>query len=206
MDGSPALRTTWAATAERADAVMGPRGPRRRLRRGSASRMEAYARGSRIRMRACRALTQLSGASSFGLAKTIVGDSVDDVFPFSVLGRSARSHSVRVSIPNLETASASTCLLFSDRAPAGPVCRIPFSITSRTRSDMLHVQYSLTSTLGAKRDVARATVTRVNPRCWGAHTRHEEWVLAGEIRHPSANQHHQPCASYRKPQPREFSH
>ena len=83
--------------------------------------MEAYARGSRSRMRACRALTQLSGASSFGLAKTIVGDSVDDVFPFACsAGPRGRAVSP-VSIPNLETASASTCLLFSVLAPATSV-------------------------------------------------------------------------------------
>ena len=84
--------------------------------------MEAYARGSRIRMRACRALTQLSGASSFGLAKTIVGDSVDDVFPFNACSaRTVTSCQSTVSIPNLETASASTCLLFSVLAPATSV-------------------------------------------------------------------------------------
>ena len=108
--------------------------------------MEAYARGSRIRMRACRALTQLSGASSFGLAKTIVGDSVDDVFPFSVLGRSARSHSVRVSIPNLETASASTCLLFSVLAPATSVSDSLLDyVADAPRSDKLYVFSSVTT-------------------------------------------------------------
>jgi hypothetical protein len=58
--------------------------------------MEAYARGSRIRMRACRALTQLSGASSFGLAKTIVGDSVDDVFPFNACSAAPHGHELSV--------------------------------------------------------------------------------------------------------------
>ena len=111
--------------------------------------MEAYARGSRIRMRACRALTQLSGASSFGLAKTIVGDSVDDVFPFNAC--SAGPHTVTravspVSIPNLETASASTCLLFSVLAPATSVSDSLLDyVADAPRSDKLYVFSSVTT-------------------------------------------------------------
>ena len=109
--------------------------------------MEAYARGSRIRMRACRALTQLSGASSFGLAKTIVGDSVDDVFPFNACSAGPHGRAVSpVSIPNLETASASTCLLFSVLAPATSVSDSLLDyVADAPRSDKLYVFSSVTT-------------------------------------------------------------
>lgn len=178
MDGSPALRTTWAATAERADAVMGARGPRRRLRRGSASRMEAYA-GSRSRMRTRRALTQPLGASSF-ISKTIVGDSCVRAFQSSrarPTDGSDVSHAGVCDVTLRLKRFARQCRKSSAhmvRTPRLPARRIHFSIYfhSLRRSTTWHGR-------------ATGTTPKVTPRCWETCNTHSTRRM-GDFRHPSA--------------------